>query len=267
MGMRLIEQDQGSKGKGSVCVLVILHRSVLDYPIVVAGNREEAYARQGEEPQLLNEAPRIWGGRDPRAGGTWLALNEHGVVVGLTNRRECPYATSQVRSRGVLVLDLAHSISAAEATERCIQQLNHDRYNGFNVLCADVREVWKIQHKGRHTRYERLMGPLHVVTNGDVDDRSEPRIERAWQILSPIMERGPEEFIRVIQGMLADRGTGSDDPAAMCLYGEQGGTLSSTILAVADPIEGTRCWHAQGPPAETPYTDYSRLFSEGRSFK
>jgi len=243
-----------------VCVLVILHRSVPNYPVVVAGNREEMYVRQGEEPQLLDDAPRIWGGRDPKAGGTWLALNEYGLVVGLTNRREHPYAVGEVRSRGLLVLDIARSTSAAEAAERCIQHLDQQAYNGFNILCADRKEVWRIQHSGHSTMHQRLMGPLHVVANGEVDDRSEPRIERAWQTLEPVAELGLEKVAPAIQRMLAQRGAGPDDPTAMCLYGEQSGTLSSTIFAVADSIEDTRCWHAQGPPADTPYKDYSRLF-------
>ena len=243
-----------------MCVLVILHRTIPNYPVVAAGNREEAYARQGEEPRLLNDTPRIWGGRDPKAGGTWLALNEYGLVVGLTNRRERPYAVGEVRSRGLLVLDIAHATSAAEAANRCVTHLNQQTYNGCNILCADPKEVWKVQHTGHRTTYERLEGPLHVVTNGDVDDRSEPRIERAWRTLEPVAKLEPEKVIPAIQRMLAERGTGPDDPAAMCLYGEQSGTISSTILAVADPIEHTRCWHAQGPPADTPYSDYSGLF-------
>lgn len=241
-----------------MCVLVLLHRAIPNYPILAAGNREEAYARQGEEPQLLDHTPRIWGGRDPKAGGTWLAFNEYGVVVGLTNRREHPYAAGEVRSRGVLVLDLAHLPSAAEVTKGCAVQLNQQAYNGFNLLCADPQEVWNIQHTGHSTTYERLLGPLHVVTNGDVDDRSEPRIERAWQTLEPVVNIGLGKVVPVLQRMLAERGAGPDDPAAMCRYGKQSGTLSSTILAIADPIEHTRCWHAQGSPADTPYTDYSR---------
>ena len=243
-----------------MCVLIVLHRTIPNYPVVVAANREEAYARQGEEPQLLNDTPRIWGGRDPEAGGTWLALNEYGLAIGLTNRREHPYAASEARSRGLLVLDLAHATSAAEAAKRCVVQLNQQAYKGFNILCADPQEVWKVQHTGHRTTYERLEGRLHVVTNGEVDDRSEPRIERAWQTLESVAGLGIEKTVPVIQRMLAERGTGPDDPAAMCLYGKQSGTLSSTILAVADSIEHTRCWHAQGPPADTPYSDYSRLF-------
>lgn len=243
-----------------MCVLVILHQTIPNYPVVAAGNREEAYARQGEEPQWLDHTPRIWGGRDPKAGGTWLALNEYGLIVGLTNRHELPYATEEVRSRGLLVLDLVHTRSAAEATRRCMVQLTQQAYNGFNLLCADPQDVWQVQHTGHRTKVEQLEGSLHVVTNGEVNDRSEPRIERTWQTLEPVAERRLEEVVPILQRMLSERGTGPNDPAAMCLYGTQSGTISSTILAVADPIEHTRCWHAQGPPAETPYDDYSRLF-------
>ena len=35
---------------------------------------------------ISRAGPRIIGGRDERAGGTWLAVGEHGVVAALTNR-------------------------------------------------------------------------------------------------------------------------------------------------------------------------------------
>ena len=216
-----------------MCVLVVLHRSVPDYPVVAAGDREEAYARQGEELQLLDDTPRIWGGRDPRAGGTWLALNEYGVVVGLTNRRERPYADNEVRSRGLLVLDLAHSTSAAEATERCVVEVRRQAYNGFNILCADPREVWEVQHTGHCVRYTRLEGVLHVVTNGEVDDRSESRIERACQTLEPVVDLGIEKVAPVIQRMLAElKATANESEADQSLSG-----MNQTLAKLAD------LWH------------------------
>ena len=38
----------------------------------------------------LTDPPRILAGRDPYAGGTWLGVNEHGVLVAVTNRRKTP---------------------------------------------------------------------------------------------------------------------------------------------------------------------------------
>ena len=52
------------------------------------------------------------GGRDELAGGTWLAVNEHGVVAGITNRPSPGGRDPTKRSRGELPLLLAKHRSA-----------------------------------------------------------------------------------------------------------------------------------------------------------
>ena len=73
------------------------------FPLVVAANRDERLDRPAHSLCVLREhAPRILGGRDDLAGGTWLAVNEHGVVAGLTNRPSPGGRDPTKRSRGEL---------------------------------------------------------------------------------------------------------------------------------------------------------------------
>ncbi len=70
-----------------MCLLVFAWQTEPEYPLVVAANRDERLDRPAQALCVLQEErPRILGGRDDLAGGTWLAVNEHGVVAGLTNR-------------------------------------------------------------------------------------------------------------------------------------------------------------------------------------
>ena len=69
-----------------MCLLAIFFRAVPDAALVVGANREEFYDRPGEPPQILDGPMRAVGGRDPRAGGTWLGVNARGVVAAVTNR-------------------------------------------------------------------------------------------------------------------------------------------------------------------------------------
>ena len=68
-----------------MCLLVVLSRVIPGAPLVVAANRDEWLDRPALAMTSLSEAPRIRGGRDQRAGGTWLATSESGLVAGLTN--------------------------------------------------------------------------------------------------------------------------------------------------------------------------------------
>src|SRR6266850_2262989 len=59
-----------------MCTLAVYVRQFADTPLVVAANRDEFFARPATPPELLTTAaPRIVGGRDLRAGGTWLGIN------------------------------------------------------------------------------------------------------------------------------------------------------------------------------------------------
>ena len=70
-----------------MCLLVALHRVHPDAPLLVAANRDELLVREATAMTVLDDGPpRILGGRDHVAAGTWLAINTLGVVGGLTNR-------------------------------------------------------------------------------------------------------------------------------------------------------------------------------------
>src|SRR5437773_10408202 len=119
-----------------MCLLAMFFRVAEDAPIVVGANREEFYARGGEAPQLLDGPLRSVGGRDPHAGGTWLGVNERGVLVAVTNRRKT-HISSLSRSRGHLVRDALGCASAAAAVELATRELEQDRYAGCNLVVAD----------------------------------------------------------------------------------------------------------------------------------
>src|SRR5207244_694946 len=129
----------------AMCLLALFFRVVEDAPVVVGANREEAYARGGEPPQLLDGPCRAVGGRDPVAGGTWLGVNARGVLAAVTNRpRSEP--PRQPRSRGLLVRDLLGCPTAAAAVDLASRELgNPDRYAGCNVLVADAERAVVLQ--------------------------------------------------------------------------------------------------------------------------
>src|SRR3954447_20357315 len=92
-------------GARRMCLLALFYRAVGDAPVVVGANREEFYARGGLPPRLLGGRPAVLAGLDPAAGGTWLGVNEHGLLVALTNRPKSA-VPPRPRSRGLLVRDL-----------------------------------------------------------------------------------------------------------------------------------------------------------------
>src|SRR5437899_8120748 len=114
-----------------MCTLIIgrMGRMGRDLPtaghVLLAANRDEDPARPSEPPQLLLDHPRIVGGRDAVAGGTWLALrvgSDRGTAaerepaaVMLLNRPPLSGRPPGRRSRGRLVLDVASARDARAA--------------------------------------------------------------------------------------------------------------------------------------------------------
>src|SRR2546423_2141430 len=122
-------------------MLAQMHR---EFPLVVAANRDELLDRPAVAMTVLREAgPRIIGGRDELAGGTWLAVNDAGVVAGLTNR---PMHGQQrdptKRSRGELPLGLARHTSAADAVEWFAAEIKPSQYNPGWMLVGDRRSAY-----------------------------------------------------------------------------------------------------------------------------
>jgi uncharacterized protein with NRDE domain len=237
-----------------MCLLALLFRVAADAAVVVGANREEAYARPGEPPQLFKGSVRFVAGRDPFAGGTWLGVNQHGVLAAVTNRPKS-HLPAQPRSRGLLVRDLLGCPSTRAAAELAVRELSQERYAGCNVLCADAASAC-VLHAGDWLRVRPLPPGIHVLTAHDVNDANDRRLAHALRWLK---ERGPETAsacVAALRELCAQRGD-ADPP--MCLRGERGGTISSSVIALRASLARSVYLHAQGPPDQTPYLDYSHL--------
>jgi hypothetical protein len=97
------------------------------------------------------------------------------------------------------------------------------------------------------------------LTSHDVNDASDRRLGHALWWLSQRNYACAEECVRTLEELCAQNGN-SDPP--MCVHGEQGGTVSSSIIALRSPLSRSSYLHAQGPPDRTPYTDYSHLWRQ-----
>src|ERR1700690_4251367 len=112
-----------------MCLFVVLSRVIPGAPLVVAANRDEWLERPALAMTSLSESPRIRGGRDERAGGTWLATSESGLVAGLTNVPRSAAPALPRRSRGGLPLLLARSPGALDAARALQPSIRSEEFN------------------------------------------------------------------------------------------------------------------------------------------
>lgn len=237
-----------------MCLLALFFRVVEDAPVILGANREEFYARGGEPP-ALHAGPRpIVAGIDPRAGGTWLGINDRGVIVAVTNRSKS-HVPLEPRSRGLLARDMLNCDSAAQAVELATRELDSNRYAGCNFLCADRERAVAIM-AGEWLRVRPLPPGLHGLTAHDVNDERDRRLEHALWWLSNRGHDTSSHCTMALKELCAQSG-GPDPP--ICLHGVDRGTASSSIIVLRETLAQSQYWHAQGSPDRVPYADYSHL--------
>jgi uncharacterized protein with NRDE domain len=237
-----------------VCTLVAYTRSLPGLPLVVAANRDEFYGRPTNGPVLLAENPRVFGGRDLLAGGTWFCTNELGLVVGTLNRRTGEPPDPSRASRGALCVELARAGSAREAAAH-LARLAPREHNPFNVLVADRDAAFVAQNRETETIVEELPPGTHLLTNLNLNDSTCQRISRSSQRFQDVAtefvrSRDAAGLVTGLRTVLADHLTVLDDrdpTDQLCIHTAQYGTRSSTIVLL-DDAGGLGYLHAPGPP-------------------
>ena len=58
-------------------MILLAWRAHPDYPLVVAANRDEFFARRTAVADFWSDAPHVLAGRDLEAGGTWPVSYTH----------------------------------------------------------------------------------------------------------------------------------------------------------------------------------------------
>ena len=123
-----------------MCLLVVAWKSHARYRLVVAGNRDEFHDRPTAPLGWWSDATDVLGGRDLRAGGTWLALARSGRFGLVTNFRDANGAPTSAPSRGQLVPGF---LRGEQPAARFLAALQPGRraYAGFNLLLGDARAL------------------------------------------------------------------------------------------------------------------------------
>lgn len=240
-----------------MCLLALFYRVVEDAPIIAGAVREEYFRRGGEPPQILDGPLRAVGGIDPQLGGTWLGVNERGLLVAVTNRRKSQ-PPDNPPSRGLLARSLLLCPTAEAAVNQATLALDGNRYAGCNVVCADpITAV--VVHGGDWLRVRPLPPGLHVLTNRDVNDASDPRLQAAAHYLGEQPCYVAENCVQAFRRLSVQR---APDELPICFRDDERGTVSATIVALRRSLAESSYLHAQGSPDRTPYADYSQLLQE-----
>jgi uncharacterized protein with NRDE domain len=215
-----------------MCLLLFAWRPDATHRLVLAGNRDEFHERPA--------APADWwgngavGGKDLRAGGSWLAAHRSGRFAVVTNFREPIEEGRGPRSRGELVTGFLESDLSPEAFAREVAGRGRD-YAGFNLLLGNPAQLVYLSNRGRGP--ELLAQGVYGLSN-HLLDTPWPKLERTRARFTALLAAGAP--IEQLLAMLADR-----EPAAAGELPDTGiGPEWEQLLSapfIVSPHYGTRC--------------------------
>jgi hypothetical protein len=172
-----------------VCTLTVVPQGRGRYR--VAFNRDEARTR----PSALPPQHRRFGDRhailpvDPVSGGTWLAVNDAGLLFALTNRNPPGPTPAAEASRGHLIPSLLDSGSVKEARRR-LAFLRPTVYAPFRLVVLAPPELTVVTWDG--STYDgdylpRVSAPVLFTSSGLGDHLVEgPRRELFEELVVPV---------------------------------------------------------------------------------
>ena len=239
-----------------------------DYPLIVAANRDEHYDRPSAPPALLNTQPAIIAGRDLRANGTWLGVNEYGLIAGVLNRRfdGRQLSASEARSRGLLCMDVLNFDSSRASNE--FIQGHRFRYNPFSLLFADGHEAYVSYNDEQKIITEKLETGLHVFSSAAEFEMHSTKADRAYALFAKLSTQVRPtngktlESIAALQTVLSDHSlvADSNDPGdAICVHRESSGTVSSSVIYFSEAESRFYTFFCAGAPCRNSFGDALKL--------
>lgn len=226
-----------------MCLILVAWQVHPDYPLVVAANRDEFFARASAQAGFWADAPNVFAGRDLEAGGTWLGISRQQRFAALTNFRDGLGARPDSPSRGALVADFLCGSMDPKLYSSALQARAND-YNGFNLLFSDGRELGYLSNRHAHGTEIRWLTPGIYGLSNHLLDTPWPKLTGAKRSFSDALQQLP--LTEALFELLADDEIAPDSHlpttgvslpwerilSAIFVRAPDYGTRASTVLSV-----------------------------------
>lgn len=246
-----------------MCSVVILWRPGHSWPLILGANRDEMSGRPWEPPgRHWPDRANLVAGLDRLAGGSWLGLNDEGVVACIMNRMNTLGPQPGRRSRGELVLEaLDHADASAAA--KALQDLEPGAYRAFNMVVADNRDAFWLRNLGHANGWIDCWAVPAGVSMITAHDRNDTTGSGRQRRHLPLFEQAPppdpeagdwQAWETLLGSRDVDAGGAATD--AMSFATADGfGTLSSSLIALPAIGRSRRpIWRfAAGRPGDYPF--------------
>ena len=247
-----------------MCVILFSVGAHSRYPLIVAANRDESYARSASPAGFWTDHPQVYGGRDLTLGGTWLALSTTGRFAAITNYRQGQRLAAAPRSRGELTRNFLTGERDAESYLADVA-LRGDEYGGYSLIAGTPERLHFCSNRGEAP--QAIAAGVHGLSNRLLNEPW-PKVQRGMAVLDSLASASEAALLTGLFEVLADRTAAPDhllpatgialererDLSALFIPGESYGTRASTVVLVredGDVVFVERSFGPRGQPLGT----------------
>ncbi|MDC8831208.1 NRDE family protein [Alteromonas gilva] len=183
-----------------MCIVFIALQQHPDYPLIIAANRDEFYARPTQSSHFWPQSPTILAGKDLKAGGSWMGITRSGDIAALTNIRDPSREQPSAGSRGALVADFLTRPRAISDYCRHLRK-TVNQYNGYNLLFGNYQQLAVFNS---HTQSLQQLAPgFHGLSNARLNTPW-PKVTRGTDALANYVKHSNNLYASEIFRLLAD---------------------------------------------------------------
>jgi uncharacterized protein with NRDE domain len=217
-----------------MCLIVFDWQPDSERILTFASNRDEFYERPTQAAHYWDDHSDIYGGRDLKMGGTWLAVSARNRLAAVTNFR-APESANDLLSRGEIPLRFLKGETSAEDFAKTLEQ-SHLRYAGFNALLFDGKSL--VYTSNRSAQAYQSLRPGRYGLSNHLLNTAWPKVERAKQALGMI-PGSPKQSSQFLLTTLQDQHKPDDHLLPDTGFGLELERMLSPVFIVS-PNYGTR---------------------------
>ena len=251
-----------------MCSVLLSYLSHPSWAWQIAANRDEWLHRESLAPQIWPTVPRIVGGRDLVAGGTWFAVQPNNALfAALTSQHHSDNRDQTgLQSRGLLIPKILSFGTAKEAALSLPQWYADRAFNPSCLLFGDSEDLCYAEGQGTTISVRALPPGHYVLCNQSLDIPPNHKMLRLKSYLTEVTEAGANLWSTLMQDVLRRTEQTSEIEmsrhqraiSALNVRTEHYGTRSS-LIATCTVDRRFEYLATEGNPSDSPFVDFSDL--------
>ncbi len=173
-----------------MCIVAFSYQFPAGVLLSLWANRDEWKDRKSQKADFWEENKEVWGGKDLKEGGSWLAVDRNGRFAFLTNYRNLYLGSvSASRSRGHLVRDF---LLGGKSPQEYADQIRsfRDEMEGYNLVWGDGQEAF--YYNNRKDLFFPILPGVHTLSNGLLDEAWPKTIRLRKAFLESLTDFSPQ---------------------------------------------------------------------------